>query len=49
MLSSNDIETLGRLTGSDMVNRWNGLIKKLSYGYEFVMTARFFAVAVGVS
>ena len=34
MLSSNDIETLGRLTGSDMVNRWNGLIKKLSYGQK---------------
>ncbi|MBQ7216837.1 MAG: 50S ribosome-binding GTPase [Synergistaceae bacterium] len=37
MLSTSDIETLGRLTGSDMVNRWKGLIKKLANGRKITI------------
>ena len=37
VLSRSDIETLGRLTGSDMVNQWQGLIKKLDYGQKITI------------
>ena len=37
MLSKNDIDTLGRLIGSDMVNRWAGLSSKLSSGSKITI------------
>ena len=37
MLSKSDLETLGRLTGSEMVNQWQGLIKKLEYGQKITI------------